>query len=125
MASRSCLASPFTKVSRARKSPERGCCKCPSQGKELSAAMPFSLSVTTTRPSALWCAIHGAQAGAKEAISPCLTLICLLTTFQTTFGQFASCINLTFNNMTKNWMINDRSQGGVGPDANFDGVTYW
>ena len=22
-------------------------------------------------------------------------------------------------------MINDRSNGGVGPDVNFDGVTYW
>src|SRR5881227_2447205 len=27
--------------------------------------------------------------------------------------------------MPKYWMINDRSQGGVGPDVNFDGVTYW
>src|SRR5436853_7193106 len=26
--------------------------------------------------------------------------------------------------MPKYWMINDRSQGGVGPDVNFDGVTY-
>jgi pimeloyl-ACP methyl ester carboxylesterase len=27
--------------------------------------------------------------------------------------------------MPKYWMINDRSNGGVGPDVNFDGVTYW
>jgi esterase/lipase superfamily enzyme len=27
--------------------------------------------------------------------------------------------------MPKYWMINDRSQGGVGPDVNADGVTYW
>ena len=27
--------------------------------------------------------------------------------------------------MPKYWMINDRSDGGVGPDVNFDGVTYW
>jgi len=27
--------------------------------------------------------------------------------------------------MPKYWMINDRSQGGVGPDVNFDGMTYW
>jgi hypothetical protein len=29
------------------------------------------------------------------------------------------------NKMPKYWMINDRSNGGVGPDVNFDGVTYW
>jgi esterase/lipase superfamily enzyme len=27
--------------------------------------------------------------------------------------------------MPKYWMINDRSNGGVGPDVNFGGVTYW
>src|SRR6266481_2301270 len=27
--------------------------------------------------------------------------------------------------MPKYWMINDRSQGGVGPDVNTDGMTYW
>jgi esterase/lipase superfamily enzyme len=27
--------------------------------------------------------------------------------------------------MPKYWMINDRSNGGVGPDVNFDGLTYW
>src|SRR5437660_11352281 len=27
--------------------------------------------------------------------------------------------------MPKYWMINDRSQGGVGPDINTAGVTYW
>jgi hypothetical protein len=27
--------------------------------------------------------------------------------------------------MPKYWMINDRSQGGVGPDVNTAGVTYW
>src|SRR2546427_5003758 len=27
--------------------------------------------------------------------------------------------------MPKYWMINDRSNGGVGPDPNPDGLTYW
>ena len=27
--------------------------------------------------------------------------------------------------MPKYWMINDRSQGGIGPDVNTDGLTYW
>jgi hypothetical protein len=27
--------------------------------------------------------------------------------------------------MPKYWMINDRSQGGVGPDVSTDGMTYW
>jgi len=27
--------------------------------------------------------------------------------------------------MPKYWMINDRSQGGVGPDINTAGMTYW
>src|SRR5881409_1497390 len=27
--------------------------------------------------------------------------------------------------MPKYWMINDRSQGGTGPDVNTDGMTYW
>src|SRR5205823_11556344 len=27
--------------------------------------------------------------------------------------------------MPRYWMINDRSQGGVGPDVNTAGVTYW
>ena len=27
--------------------------------------------------------------------------------------------------MPKYWMINDRSQGGVGPDVNTGGMTYW
>src|SRR3989454_11946948 len=27
--------------------------------------------------------------------------------------------------MPKYWMINDRSQGGIGPDVNTDGMTYW
>src|SRR6266478_8051672 len=27
--------------------------------------------------------------------------------------------------MPKYWMINDRSQGGVGPDVSADGMTYW
>jgi esterase/lipase superfamily enzyme len=27
--------------------------------------------------------------------------------------------------MPKYWMINDRSDGGVGPDVNFDGLTFW
>jgi esterase/lipase superfamily enzyme len=27
--------------------------------------------------------------------------------------------------MPKYWMINDRSDGGVGPDVNFGGVTFW
>jgi hypothetical protein len=27
--------------------------------------------------------------------------------------------------MPKYWMINSRSQGGVGPDVSADGMTYW
>jgi esterase/lipase superfamily enzyme len=27
--------------------------------------------------------------------------------------------------MPKYWMINDRTQGGVGPDVNFDGLSFW
>jgi hypothetical protein len=27
--------------------------------------------------------------------------------------------------MPKYWMINNRSQGGVGPDVSTDGMTYW
>jgi hypothetical protein len=27
--------------------------------------------------------------------------------------------------MPKYWMINNRSQGGVGPDVSADGMTYW
>ena len=27
--------------------------------------------------------------------------------------------------MPKYWMINDRSNGGVGHDVNFDGFAYW
>ncbi|PYK42003.1 MAG: hypothetical protein DME46_12445, partial [Verrucomicrobia bacterium] len=27
--------------------------------------------------------------------------------------------------MPKYWMINNRSQGGVGPDVSTDGLTYW
>src|SRR5438132_11717594 len=27
--------------------------------------------------------------------------------------------------MPKYWMINDRSQGGTGPDVNTDGMTFW
>ncbi len=27
--------------------------------------------------------------------------------------------------MPKYWMINDRSQGGIGPDVNTDGMSYW
>jgi hypothetical protein len=27
--------------------------------------------------------------------------------------------------MPKYWMINSRSQGGVGPDVSTDGMTYW
>ena len=27
--------------------------------------------------------------------------------------------------MPKYWMLNDRRNGGVGPDLNPDGLTYW
>src|SRR6266487_6851477 len=30
-----------------------------------------------------------------------------------------------FNKMPKYWMVNNRSQGGVGPDVSTDGMTYW
>src|SRR5262249_13629774 len=125
--SRLCLALLSMTASRAPKSPERACYKCLSRERESSAVMLFLLLVTTTRASASSCVTHGELRGARKAISQCPTPTCSPTIFRTIFGRFAWSINrLTpFNTMPKYWMINSRSQGGVGPDVSPDGMTYW
>src|SRR5437762_4238598 len=93
MVSRLFLALQFMTASRVRKLPGPACFKCPSQEKEWLVATPFLPSATTTKASVSWYVTHGEPAGAKEAISPCPIPTCLPTIFQTTFGQFVSCIN--------------------------------